>query len=236
MKKYLLLLALITSNSLALELKTFTPNTPAVADDVNANFGALVTAIADLEGRLKVLEASAGDTPALNCAANQSISGEYRLILFAQGLGNTGSNYGNVELENIIATATFSGGSSGTLSLSSAILSNGILKFNGSTINRAGYDPTTDEDTNDYVIDKSDPSFPSGGTYTVNSDCKLTLTITQAGEPDFIANFYGTPDKNAFFGINREKEQDDWQGTPTDSSDDWFGYYQELMMLIKKAD
>jgi hypothetical protein len=179
------------------------PGSPAVASDVNAKFQAIEDAINAIQDQLS----------GLNCSTATEVDGEYRFIYMSVGVGWANDK-------------SFAHNSS--TSASGDICFSGDGSFTG--IDRSlQYVEVADEAPVRTSIDNELETF--SGTYTVGSDCSITLT-----EPEALTTFYMNP--SLTIGAAQVIEQESLCNTENcTAADDPVGvsHHGDLVLLVKKG-
>jgi hypothetical protein len=126
-------------------ITTFEDGTPAVADEVNANFQALVDSINSLADRVGSLESSSNNS--------QGFSGSYTLTGMGASMDCSGGNAIAITIYGISGTGT---------------ATNGELSYN---LTEKGMDPVLRDDGNsNFVVDARSRNLTDSGTLSFDSN------------------------------------------------------------------
>jgi len=229
--------ALADSPSYPVSTTDFTAGTPAVADDVNANFATLVGAVNDLHDRVADLEKK--DDGSLCGSLTDGHLAEntvYKLMLFNQSAGiqdNDGAASSS-ELIMEVEKADICLGSNGNFEIAFHLEKEGMLEsYTEASVGSEPYFAELDYQAKQY---SSTPNYTDllTGTYAVTSGCRLDITPT--GESVVYA--HGTPDMHSFIGVQAVKEDicsTDSPCTSGDANDIGDAHFQEIFVLTKKG-
>lgn len=208
---------LIADVTYPVDTTDFTGGTPALASEVNTNFGTLVDAINDLNSRVSSLEQKHDGTL---CSASTATSGVYKFLLYAGVLTATNAANGN-EMETIFEIEK------GDLCLRSNNQFQLVIhQDKEARLNSSNSNFFVDSD-----IDNSTETIL--GTYSISSGCKLTLSPT--GESQL--SLHGTPNLQSFFGVSNDQDDlcssDTYPCPPANVTGE--EHYTDLITLVKKG-